>query len=308
MRGIFWILKKENGSLALYTLTDTGIKNLEDPEINIPLKATSVAEILRDDSNKFYDILHELKESEYERLYQNFNQDFRTWHIEAFYRQNEVDNKPFDFIESLCEYSMDWTSEFLVSDIEISKRAEFLKNIIVNFSSDMYIEEFKYLLAADKAGCDLSRTTIDKKKEKVDELIKYMKKFDSSKEFKVNLFQNIVKNNRYYLNWIVFLQETGLVNFMDIRGSFNEENEKLEISPCYYLFKNKKVESFKKFYELKDYLNIPGEIRNNDDLILLKSIDINEIPKFISLSNFNITTGRIRLIANRILETQKDNN
>jgi len=109
------------------------------------------------------------------------------------------------------------------------------------------------------------------------------------------------------LMWIIYLQEKQIIDFTDLIVRFDSDDNELNYSSSVCLLNNKRVDSFKKFYELADYLKIPSEIRDNDDTYFIRNINVYEISKLISLSNFRINEKNIVLISERIQELKNDN-
>ena len=91
---------------------------------------------------------------------------------------------------------------------------------------------------------------------------------------------------------------------MSIRKKHYLGDELEDISLCPFLGVQY-LDNFKKFYQLKDYNNVPENIRANDDSLILDWLAIEEIPSFIALTNYKTSIADIECIGKRVLREQR---
>lgn len=279
-----------------HTLAETVIKDLEDPEVNIPLKEVSYEKVLRDDIYAFYEIDHQLIDNSFNDLKENFRSDFRIYPLELIYAKNQ---EAYDFIKTLYEFSSEETREFLTSNIGLEKRKEFLYQVLLMSIDKGYLFDFKNLIDGKS---QLLRVPQDKADEKIEVLIDGIsQKINKTQESQWDLWDKLAKGNDNALNWILYLQERKIVDFMSMVNKSCLNGKVINCSPI-VLFDTMWISAIQAFNELKDYLNVPEEIRNNDNIFLLNTLLLRDLSKLIMLSNFFITEEYIEIIANRILE------
>lgn len=283
---------------------------------------------MAEDTNNRYKVLRELKETEYyDELEGNLDENYRIYLTRQYYRDHytkydneELFKQPFDFWIRMCQYyygGESLVSEFLCSDMEMSKKVNILYEIIKYYiKTYSYINNFEYILGSKGAGYGLSRTRHDVKEEKINELvIAFKEEIDTNEDKKTELFDiiyKIVRNNigenticiARTIDWICYLQEKKLVDFMTIRNKHYIGDNLEEVSLCPFLG-GQHLDNFKDFYQLKDYNNIPESIRANDDTIIIDCLNIEELPSFIALSNYKTSLADIESIGKRVLREQR---
>lgn len=304
---------------ASYIVFEEVVKDLEDKDFNVPFKADSIEKLLIQDSNNCYEVLRELRESEYyDDLEGQLYEDYRINLTRQYYRNHYTyDNKeelfkqPFDFFGKMCEYyygNLTFVSEILCSNIEMPIKVNILYDILKDYLVKSYgITSFESILNPKGAGMDLSRTNYEVKEQKINELCEaFRNEIESNENRKRELVEIILRISRdRAVDWICYLQEKKLVDFMSERKIVNIINcDEIEVSICILLCVNK-INKLKKVYQLKDYSYISENIKANDDKFILQSLPVNEIPSFIALSNYKTSIADIELIGKRVLSYQK---
>ena len=324
----YFIVEDKDLDLAGYIALEAVLKDFEDKDVDVPFKAKSIEDLIAEDTNNRYKVLRELKETEYyDELEDNLHEDYRIIPTRQYYRNHyikynneELFKQPFDFWIRMCQYyygGPSLVSEFLCSDMEMSKKVNILYEIIKYYiRTCSYINSFEYILDSKGAGYELSRTRYDVKEQKINELIiAFKEEIDTNEDKMRELFDiiykividNIEKNTTYIasaVKWICYLQEKKLIDFMSIRKKHYLGDELEDISLCPFLGVQY-LDNFKKFYQLKDYNNVPENIRANDDSLILDWLAIEEIPSFIALTNYKTSIADIECIGKRVLREQR---
>lgn len=294
----------------VYTLFEEVVKDLEDKDVNVPFKAYSIKKILSQDTTGFINVLSELRASEYcDELEGQLHEDYRAYSIdEYYYRNNICINEPYDFFKKMSYYSGGLVSEILYSNIEVPKKVNILYDIIKIFIKNRDLDSLKCILNPKGIG-KLARTPDEVKEQKINELCTAFKKeMDANESRIMELLSDILTANRddysYATNWLCYLQEQKLVDFMDIRfkRQTSIDNELLETSICTCFVED--LANLEKIYQLKDYRKLPEKTRASDDKHILSTISANDIPSFISLSNYKTSIDDIELIGKKLLREQ----
>lgn len=323
----YFIVEDKDLDLAGYIALEAVFKDFEDKDVDVPFKAKSIEDLMAEDTNNRYKVLRELKETEYyDELEGNLDENYRNYLTRQYYRNHytkydneELFKQPFDFWIRMCQYYYDGqslVSEFLCSDMEMSKKVNILYEIIKYYIRvHSYISDIKYLLNSKGAGYELSRTRDNVKEQKINELIvAFRKEIDTNEDKKEELFNiiyEIVRNNigqnpaciERTVNLICYLQEKKLVDFMNMRYKHYIGDNLEEVSLCTFLG-IQHLENFKDFYQLEDYSKLPENIRATDDKVILSSIKVEDIPSFIALTNYKTSIADIELLGKRVLNIQ----
>lgn len=313
---------------AGYIALEAMVKDLEDKDVNVSFKAKSIEELMQQDSDNYYKVLRELKESDYyNELEDKLQEDYRVIPTRQYYRTHyvkynneELFKQPFNFWIRMCRYyygGSSLISEFLVSNMDMSKKVNILYEIIKYYiKTHSYINSFEYILDSKGAGYELSRTKYNVKEEKINELIiAFKEEIDTNEDKKTELFDiiyKIVRDNigenttciAQTVGWVCYLQEKKLVDFMSIRNKHYIGDNLEEVSLCPFLGVQH-LENFKKFYQLEDYNNLPENIRANDNILILDCLAIKDIPSFIALTNYKTSIVDIERIGKRIIRLQR---
>lgn len=304
---------------ASYIVFEEVVKDLEDKDFNVPFKADSIEKLLIQDSNNCYEVLRELRESEYyDDLEGQLYEDYRINLTRQYYRNHYTyDNKeelfkqPFDFFGKMCEYyygNLTFVSEILCSNIEMPRKINILYDILKDYLVKSYgITSFKSILNPKGAGMELSRTNYEVKEQKINELCEaFRNEIENNGKKKEELLDSILRISRdRAVDWICYLQEKKLVDFMSEKRKTNTMHfDMIEASLCVILGINK-LENIMKIYQLEDYNKLPENIRVNDDRVILDSLPVNEIYSFIALPNYKTGLGDIEIIGKRVLSYQK---
>lgn len=305
--------------VSTYTILEEVIKDLEDKDVNVSLKAKSIEELFNQDDKKYYNLLNIISENGYaSELNNQLCRDYRTLQTKIYYNRINALKLPFDFIGRLCECNSDLISEILCSNMEMSKKVDILYYIVMYYIDRPYID-LEHILDTKGAGYNLSRTHKDIKEQKITELTIAFKE-DTETERNLNnkackVYDKIMKKNCNNVNdaYNIFnmfskLQRLGLIDFATgfIGTIFSEE--KYDVSFCAYVCYDlgiNKLEDFEDFYQLDDYLKVDEKLRYSDSRYFLNNIGIKDISSFIALSNYEIKPEHIEIIGKRVLDYQK---
>ena len=201
------------------------------------------------------------------------------------------------FIEAIyyCKYCVEtWYLSFGKSSKDISLQTNFLKDLISVYESG---KSPKYNEKSSKYNLV----------QVLDDLFEN----ENSQKNKKLIQQNFRKNEKDFQKLLMYahnrydLIETLLIyelinpeNLIEI----NEQGEKYSILSC-DLENNMYVidgDFETTYYRLYKMLNIPQEIRNNDDIEILKKIAVEDIPYFIKNQKFVLTDEKFDIIIRRI--------
>lgn len=296
----------------VYTLFEEVVKDLEDKDVDIPFKADSIKKLLSQDTPYFYNVLSELKESEYyDELEGQLHDDYRLYSIEEYYFHKIDINNPYDFFEKMSYYSKGLVSEILYSNIEVPKKVNILYDIIKIFIKNRDLHSLKCILNPKGIG-NLARTPYEVKEQKINELCTAFKKEMDANESRIKELRSDILNVNsddysYATNWLCYLQEQKLVDFMNCRATVLVCGKVLNSSIC-ILLNIRHLANFKEFYQLEDYHNLPEKIRANDNKFILRNISVEDIASFIALSNYQTSIADIELISKRLLRKQIEEN
>ncbi len=285
-------------SITNLTLLNNVIKELEDKEISIPLQAGSLEDFLKQQSHEYFKIMKELENVEMDEELE-FLGDIRhdmLIHIYYDYRK-----QPFNFILNLLNKDTDYIYMLLVSEINLNKKMEILYSTLLFFIKNKSTFSLEGLLKS-KSTRD-SNFVEEQNKKKIEELLHYFKIWiiGRKKSLKESIFESSAPEE-----WIVFLQQKGLVDFLSETLSKAENKDESNSYTAVFFKLGNSLSNFKKFYELEEYRNIPEKIRNNDDKQILISLPLEEMGDFISLSNFKLTEEKVKIISERIMNYQKE--
>lgn len=308
-------VNRQNSAVLLsYAALEEVIRDLEDPDVTVPLEAENIESLFLEDEKKRLEIYDELKETEYfAELEKELTKNYRLGETMRYFTLLEADNKfntkktKFNFLERLCGYSLDFVSEFLCSNIDIEEKTVMFYNIVSHCIQFEFPDTLEKILDTYGAGADLSRTRYSEKEAKIQELIAAFKvKMDKEEKAKQKLFTII--RSHYHVRglsdyWLTFLQTRGIVDFTDLRDPATICNKDEEISVCASI-NTEYLNNFEKFYQLEDYQKIPEKIRRNDDIIILSEIMICDLAKFISLNSYQTSLEDIDVIAARVMANQ----
>lgn len=312
----YCVIPDKSFDLGSFLILDEVIEDLEDPDVIVPFYGESIEAMFNQDSERNYKLYHEAIESGYFKDSDDefiFREDYRTHRINTYFKNHlkeEEMNNPFDLISYLCRDSVDFISELLCSNIRMSRKTVILARVLNYFVRHEYKSRFEHVLDTKGAGMDLSRTIYTDKEKKIAELLAAFKKEMDRKPEEKNSLLKIILNKRrtasyYPIDWICYLQDNNIVDFMTIRSkSYVDGQEKLT-SIC-SLLKPYHLENFKKFYESEGYKNIREEIRFNDDTYILENLDVDDIAEFISLPNYQTNIHDIDIIGKRVFDSQLD--
>lgn len=212
-----YFIEKKDLDPAGYIALEAMVKDLEDKDVNVSFKAKSIEELMEQDTNNCYKVLKELRKSYYYygELEANLQEDYRVIPTRQYYRTHytkynneELFKQPFDFWMKMCNYyygGLSLISEFLVSNMDMSKKVNILYEIIKYYiKTHSYINSFEYILDSKGAGYELSRTRYDVKEEKINELIiAFKEEIDTNEDKKTELFDIIYKivRDNIRANW-----------------------------------------------------------------------------------------------------------
>ena len=189
----------------------------------------------------------------------------------------------------------------LVSEINLNKKMEILYSTLLFFIKNKSTFSLEGLLKS-KSTRD-SNFVEEQNKKKIEELLHYFKIWiiGRKKSLKESIFESSAPEE-----WIVFLQQKGLVDFLSETLSKAENKDESNSYTAVFFKLGNSLSNFKKFYELEEYRNIPEKIRNNDDKQILISLPLEEMGDFISLSNFKLTEEKVKIISERIMNYKKE--
>ncbi|MCH5166293.1 MAG: hypothetical protein J1F35_00235 [Erysipelotrichales bacterium] len=312
----YFVIHEKNFDPAGYITLEAVIKDLEDPDINVPFKADTLESMVDYCWEQERDLLRELKETKYyKRLESKIREDYRTNQIRMFFAvdhtcsKQELLKKPYDFIGNLCEYSCNFISEILCSDMPVNKKIDVFYDVLMYYIKNYYKSKLEHLLSPTGAGHDLSRTKYTDKEKKINKLLESFKNaMDKDIERKKNLFEAIATTDASIsarVDILCYLESNNIVDFMNLTHTVKIDGQKMKgsIITC---ISNNNLDNLKQLYELDEYNNLSEKIRRVDDLYILSSISIFQLASFIKLSNYNTSIEDIRLIAKRVLEYQID--
>ena len=315
MLSLYACLKKFNSSIepVVYTLFEVVVKDLEDKDVNVPFKAVKIMDLIAKEKEEFYSILKELRELKkledniyYDELKDNLYEDYRGNYIRNYFAQNIGLNEPYDFIGELSYYSNGLVTELLCSDIGLEKRINILYETIKHFVTRLDLHTLKCILIPNGNGTIYGRTNKEIKEQRLKELSeKFREEINKNIDKKLELLNIIIlyTNKKASFDFICYLQEEKLVDFMDSRKEFMVFEKQIEFMTLFYL-RIYSLKDFKDVYQLEDYNKLPANIRKNNDKYILSFISINDIPSFIKLTNYEISTDDIKIIGQRLLEEQ----
>ena len=194
------------------------------------------------------------------------------------------------FIEAIyyCKYCAEtWYSSLGKSSKDINLQTNFLKDLISDYESKES-PEYGLVQVLD----DLFENENSQKNKKL--IQQNFRK--NEKDFQKLL---MYAHNRYDLIETLLIYE--LINPENLI-EINEQGEKYSILSC-DLENNMYVidgDFETTYYRLYKMLNIPQEIRNNDDIEILKKIAVEDIPYFIKNQKFVLTDEKFDIIIRRI--------
>ena len=204
------------------------------------------------------------------------------------------------FIEAIyyCKYCVEtWYLSFGKSSKDISLQTNFIKDLISVYESG---KSPKYNEKSSKYNLV----------QVLDDLFEN----ENSQKNKKLIQQNFRKNEKDFQKLLMYAHNRyDLIETLLIYGLINPENlieindqdEKYSILSCdlenniHVIEEN--YEAFETtYYRLYKMLNIPQEIRNNDDIEILKKIAVEDIPYFIKNQKFVLTDEKFDIIIRRI--------
>lgn len=302
----YFVVKNQEVDLAAYLMLEEIIKDLEDKDVNVPFKAENIGVLFQQDRDHRCALLRELKESGYyDELEWELYGSCHTAKAAEYYDRVLEQSYSYDFFSCMCRVSVDFVSEFLCSNIEMSKKVSILHDVIIySVKNNPGETKLECILDSKKAGYKLGRTPVEVKEQKINELIAAfrieMDQNDSKKEDIWNAILSVKTGiSNFATNWLCFFQEQKLVDFMSMRKKQIIDGKELECSLCTCL------KNFRPFYQLEDYRSLPQRIRYNDDMFILYNLPVDEIASFITLPNYQIGIRDIKVIAKRVFDFQE---
>lgn len=293
-----------NGSIAGTILTENVLKSLESCKLPVSYKfeggADYVANYLID---KVYEICREYESiPECASLLRKFHGDWGKEEASHCLYQNDKQNKKmFNLIELIAFYSPEWAFKFLVSDIPFSTRINMFADLLQN--SDYFDLIWNYRLSG------LSKKEEKKINEKKSELYNYF--LDGGiNGFTINSLVSTLLQRRHF----------GIFYRLHRSNVFDFNQVYWIISPQDDLFDGKKISTvgriaatensvayIKELYETPDYLNVPFEVRHNNDLLILDSIDLRKKVNLDLLTwpNFKLDEEKARILGYNMYYTQE---
>ncbi len=221
---LFWDLNKifskslNNDNYISNSLINNILKDLEDKDINLPLKFNSIDSLINLDYRNFEKVKNLLMNSENPDLMILLEEDSRLTDLKNYFNKSANIKKNYNLIEDIYDYNCNYLTEFLYSNIDMKKKINILIEIInisLSYQKQFSLEYLKAIFNLKEGS----------KKAKIEELIKCFKNdMNVNYEKKQKLFENIVyynRNNEPSIIWINFLQEVGLVDFSDLIISDN---------------------------------------------------------------------------------------
>ena len=92
---------------------------------------------------------------------------------------------------------------------------------------------------------------------------------------------------------------------MDLQDNSNLDGKM--VSAVGTLFtREKSISSIKDLYESDSYPKVSSIIRENNDLLILSSLDLEKMCDFIKLSHFEVTEEKIKFLASRIIKDSRN--
>lgn len=312
-----YFVDKKNEDPAVYIALNEVIKDLEDKDVDVPFEAESIMTLMDQDNDYFYNVLRDLKESNYyDELVGTLYENYRIIPTRIYYGSRYINNcggylskQPYNFFARMCNTYPDFVSEVLCSNMEMAKKLNILYDILKYYLRNYGFDKFVYILDPKGSGYELSRTDYKVKEQKINELLEaFRKEIETNKERKKELLEIILKiNTGRAVDWLCYLQEQKLVDFMSERRIMHTTYfAEVETSLC-MVFGNQ-IENLKKLYQLEDYNKLPENIRANDDKVILSSIKVEDITSFIALPNYKTSIVDIELLGKRVLNVQVRHN
>lgn len=273
----------------LYTLVEKLICDLEDKEVSVKLKDyNSVFEIFEFIDEKYYEIKEKYKDiDECKKLCDNFCLSSRNKIIyEDFKGYYYKEGSSFDLIKLLAEKNMySIIEKFLVSNISLDDKTNILSNFIIHNSKNGNVVN------------SLCKLLIRINKFEIKEVI-------DSYVYK-ELINNIIDNEEY--NYIPHLQKSFDLNSKQYSYTIMQDDKSINVSLVGLVGNlDQSIVNIKELYENDSYINLPDEIRANNDLVILENIDPFCIEEFIKLTHFEVTDKNIDILSNIVISLYID--
>ena len=302
---LYQLLDIENSepfSLAIVTLAEKLIHDLEDPEVTIELRARSDDYFLKQKTDMLYGIV---------RKYENIEECKKT--CDGFYGSYREDialkglsysehNKTFCLFSLLLDQYPEIIYKFLVSEIPFQTRLTILGYVLS--SNDLSNIKYFFSLAEKKYKVDyLSDEEWMKIPEKMKELLEAFN-HNLCDSLKVeDILENLISNKREKFIGFFLNQGINLNNcYYHFRCFAPCNNNKF--STVGLLFKQSpSLATIKEPYEHDSYLEVEKEVRENNDNLILSYISRDEICEFISFTHFEVTEEKVALLARLFMRT-----
>ncbi len=271
-------------TLTGITLVEKFIKDLEDPDINISYKySENIVKVALDfeqslnEIGKKYDKVNDVKKYAISKQREAF---FNTY--KSFQKTSITTN--FNLIKTFISKCKSQISMFLVSDIPMNKKIEIFEETV----NQLLIEYNNIEIFTD--------IFLDENSEKLKELL------DNYNEEKLEkLLKKLMKKEKY--QYIYALQDK-YFDFNNVIYKIKMQDVIFNVSTVVALYsKTKNLDLFTKLYQSRNYLKLDEKLRNNNDCVMLNLLKIEEISKYISMSNFIVNSDNITVLANKVLNS-----
>ena len=171
-----------------------------------------------------------------------------------------------------------WQNKFLNSEMSLNDRCKLLKDLIINITDIKTLQKVFYNIF------------LENNNQKKRELAQAFRK--NEKAFQQEL---LYRNDSIKL--ICLLNQYKLIDTQNILISNPKLNEKQSILSLVY---NDVWKYSQSFWSLYDNLNIPQEIRDVDDEILLEKLDIYDIVDLVNSKKFKMTSQKQEVLLRHI--------
>lgn len=282
------------------TLLDKVISNFEDPEVNVRYRFRNINEIINTINNYFYEIFKKYNCYECLDLKNNFNISYKENTIhKSLISQNK--SKDIDLIQLLVSKTAtdSLINDFLASNIPFDVRLEMFSDMLACKEANI-----PWILSSNSS---LGRANSNKVIEKKKELIQAFNDGKCKSYDIASLFYRLLGEN--HIDTINYLQDNYFdfnQIYVDIPTSVSMKISKISavVLLTYETQSTKKIE---KLYESKNYLRLDKEVRENNDLYILNGLKTtDDLCQFITLSNFEVTEEKIKILAKRYIDFQKE--
>ena len=272
-------------------IIDSLIKDLEDENITVLYKDDKVMNLFSNIEKQYNNLLKKYKKNkECIKVLEDYEERYK---LKTAYTDFwEEINQKYNIVQELLPKSYYWVKEMLVSDINFDTRYEMFKDMMIESINTDPTNIIEILTHDD----NLNRTLVIIQEFRIKELLERYNYDESSRK---KLLKELLTEENY--KYIKMLNKNG-IDLNNLYGHFYNDMEVSTISKIFY----ETGEICIDLYEDPRYLNIPEEIRNNNDIYILKTIELERINELIKLNNFIITEEKYDIILERLSNFKDD--